>query len=100
MNTAQVTINVSLVYDCRFRAPGTQRSPVIFQVQGSAPVRYPDNPDHILSFYNRILRYQIPVAGHNYFKRIDTRFKQYLFNRGRAMHNNPFVPVRKDKFHS
>jgi hypothetical protein len=94
MNTAEVTINVPLVYDCRLRAPGTQRYPVTFQVQGSAPVSYPDNPDLILSFYNRILRYQIPVAGYNYFKRIDTRFKQYLFNRSRAMHNNPFVPIR------
>jgi hypothetical protein len=99
MNTAEVTINIPLVYNCRFRAPGTQRCRVNFQVQGSASVRYPDNPDHILRFYNRILRYQIPVAGHNYFKRIDSRFKQYLFNRSRAMHNNPFVPVRKDKFH-
>jgi hypothetical protein len=75
MNVAQVTINVPLVYDCRFRAPGTQRRPVNLEVQGSASVRYPDNPDHILSFYNRILGYQIPVAGHNYFKRIDSRFK-------------------------
>jgi hypothetical protein len=99
MNAAQVTINVPLVYDCRFRAPGTQRWPVTFQVQGSAPMRYPDNSDLIPGFYNRILRYQIPVAGHNYFKRVDTRSKQYLFNRSHAMHNNPLIPVRKDTFH-
>jgi hypothetical protein len=65
-----------------------------------SPVCYPDNPDLIIGSNNGILGNYPPIPRYDHFKRVYTLFKQYLFDRGWSVIENPDIFFRKDKSHT